>query len=101
MQASNLLVTKLTSLRSSIPPWSPIMGDKHEIQCVEDNEGRQVLFQVKIPLYRNFTIGCYKYDQGEPADVETSSQVSSGHPCPRNVPVFYFPISYEHPRRAL
>lgn len=76
---------------------APIIGDKYEIQCLKDDEGRELLIQVKISLFRNFTLGCHKTPQAEPTDARTAWKASEGHPCPKDTPVFYFPISYEHP----
>ncbi|KPP65659.1 hypothetical protein Z043_115912 [Scleropages formosus] len=74
-----------------------ILGDKYEIQCVKDDTGREVWFQVKIYLYQNFTLGCHTYDQEKLRDAHTLWSSSSGHPCPQQGPVFYFPIKYEDP----
>lgn len=96
----------------------PHVGDIHEIQCVRDKQvsrgvptfdlrrpgsrpldldrpsclqGREVWFQVKIPLSRNLTVGC------SPA-ADAGAQRSPGHPCPPQVPFLYLPINHEQPQ---
>ncbi|XP_053176288.1 ribonuclease T2-like [Scomber japonicus] len=49
---------KVAEVRSVL---APLLGDRHEIQCVTDDEGREVWFQVKIPLARNLTVGCDRH----------------------------------------
>ncbi|KAL4647437.1 ribonuclease Oy-like [Arapaima gigas] len=75
----------------------PVLGNKHEIQCVKDDAGRQVWVQVKIPLYHNFTLGCHRYDQEKIIVAQSLWSSSPGHPCPPNTPIFYFPINYKEP----
>uniref|UniRef100_A0A8C9WT06 Uncharacterized protein n=1 Tax=Scleropages formosus TaxID=113540 RepID=A0A8C9WT06_SCLFO len=65
--------------------------------CNNPYKGREVWFQVKIYLYQNFTLGCHTYDQEKLRDAHTLWSSSSGHPCPQQGPVFYFPIKYEDP----
>ncbi|XP_037316478.2 ribonuclease T2-like [Pungitius pungitius] len=72
---------------------TPHLGDKHEVQCVTDDQGREVWFQVKIPISRNLTVGCDHH--GDP-EAQDSLQ---GHPCPPQVPFYYLPIDHEAPRR--
>ncbi|XP_048836431.1 ribonuclease T2-like isoform X2 [Brienomyrus brachyistius] len=76
---------------------APILSDLHEIQCVRDDEEREVLVQVKIPLYQNFTLGCHQKDQ-EGFVISSPPLVKSPlRPCPTNSPIFYFPIKHEDP----
>lgn len=76
---------------------APHLGDKHEIQCVTDSKGRQVWFQVKIPLSRNLTLGCdHPGDDDGPGP---GRRWSPGHPCPPDVPFYYLPIDHEQPTR--
>ncbi|XP_026225462.1 ribonuclease Oy [Anabas testudineus] len=77
---------------------APHLGDEHEIQCVTDNKDRQVWFQVKIPLSRNFTIGC-DHNSDTKTDPGPEWAFSSGHPCPPQVPFYYFPINHEQPQQ--
>ncbi|XP_051534863.1 ribonuclease T2-like isoform X3 [Myxocyprinus asiaticus] len=57
--------------------------------------GREAWIQLKFTLYRNQTLGCHKQ---EGQKFNTMSWLSSsGHPCPKNTTIFYFPINYEHP----
>ncbi|KAM4589147.1 ribonuclease T2-like [Fundulus diaphanus] len=86
----------------------PHVGDKHEIQCVKDEQDRQVLFQVKVRLSRNLTIGCDHHGDtnGGPAAGPSPAAgpgpgqpPSPGHPCPPDAPFFYFPINHEEPWR--
>ncbi|XP_070684784.1 ribonuclease T2-like [Pempheris klunzingeri] len=74
----------------------PHLGDKHEIQCVTDDEGREVWFQVKILLSRNLTLGC---DHHGDADGDPGWGSSPAHPCPPQVPFYFLPIDHERPRR--
>lgn len=81
---------------------APHLGDRFEIQCVTDDQDREVWFQVKIPLTRNFTVGC---DHHGYAGKEAASgsdprwRPSHGHPCPPEVPFYLLPIDHEQPRR--
>uniref|UniRef100_A0A8C2WU23 Ribonuclease T2, like n=2 Tax=Cyclopterus lumpus TaxID=8103 RepID=A0A8C2WU23_CYCLU len=70
------------------------LGDKHEIQCVTDPKGREVWFQVKIPLSHNLTVGCDHHADGGPG-----WNSSHGHPCPPQAPLYYFPIDHQQPQR--
>lgn len=72
------------------------LGDKHEIQCVTDDQGREVWFQVKIPLSRNLTLGC---DHHGDAGSDPGWSLSPGHPCPPQVPFYYYPIDHQHPQQ--
>ncbi|XP_037630495.1 ribonuclease T2-like [Sebastes umbrosus] len=81
---------------------APHFGDKHEIQCVTDNKGREVWFQVKIPLSHNLTVGCDRHGDtdGDPASRSGPGRNSShGHPCPDQDPFYYFPINHQEPQR--
>ncbi|XP_026168228.1 ribonuclease T2-like [Mastacembelus armatus] len=73
---------------------APHLGDKHEIQCVTDDQGRQVWFQVKIPLSHNLTVGC---DHHSGASSGPGWNGSPGHPCPPEVPFYYYPIDHQQP----
>ncbi|XP_075938865.1 ribonuclease T2-like isoform X1 [Anarhichas minor] len=77
---------------------APHLGNKHEIQCVTDEKDREVWFQVKIPLSHNLTVGCdhHDVDDGNLAPPRNSSR---GHPCPPQVPFYYFPIDHQDPQR--
>ncbi|XP_061073996.1 ribonuclease T2-like [Conger conger] len=77
---------------------APIAGDRFEIQCQKDKNGRELLVQLKITMYKNYTLGCDHKQPGPPAHVQTSWKDSPGHPCPQNSPVYYLPISHEHPQ---
>ncbi|KAK5602716.1 hypothetical protein CRENBAI_002495 [Crenichthys baileyi] len=80
----------------------PHVGDKHEVQCVQDQKDRQVLFQVKVRLSRNLTIGC---DHHGDTSVDLAvgpgpgQGLSTGHPCPPDTPFYYFPINHQEPWR--
>ncbi|XP_066494234.1 ribonuclease Oy-like [Tiliqua scincoides] len=67
----------------------PLLGDQHELQCVRDTWGRQVLVQVKASLHSNFSTGCI---------ASTGRGASPYKPCGPQQSVFYFPASREHPR---
>lgn len=53
-------------------------------------QGREVWFQIKIPLSSNLTVGC-------DAGAEPDQRPSGGHPCPPQVPFFYLPINHQRP----
>ncbi|KAJ6663580.1 hypothetical protein lerEdw1_009659 [Lerista edwardsae] len=36
----------------------PVLGDQHELQCVTDTQGRQILVQVKVSLHSDLSVGC-------------------------------------------
>ncbi|XP_039987353.1 ribonuclease T2-like isoform X2 [Xiphias gladius] len=81
---------------------APHLSDKHEIQCVTDNKDREVWFQVKIPLSQNLTVGCDHQGETERDPAAGSSpgwSPSTGHPCPPQVPFYYFPIDHQQPLR--
>ncbi|XP_036392478.1 ribonuclease T2-like [Megalops cyprinoides] len=78
---------------------APTMGDKIEIQCLTDDQEREVFTQVKIPLFKNLTLGCVDHGEGQAADTQALWHTSPGHPCRRNNPVFYFPINRENPHQ--
>ncbi|XP_051934135.1 ribonuclease T2-like [Hippocampus zosterae] len=71
----------------------PLVGDKCEIQCVKDEQEREVWFQVKILLSRNLTVGC----RGHGA--ERAARASTGHPCPARGTFYFLPINHERPLR--
>ncbi|XP_051534861.1 ribonuclease T2-like isoform X1 [Myxocyprinus asiaticus] len=74
---------------------TPLFGHNYDLQCVTDKKGREAWIQLKFTLYRNQTLGCHKQ---EGQKFNTMSWLSSsGHPCPKNTTIFYFPINYEHP----
>ncbi|XP_040901549.1 ribonuclease T2-like isoform X1 [Toxotes jaculatrix] len=81
---------------------APHLGDKHEIQCVTDDKDREVWFQVKILLSHNLTAGCGHHDDAERGPVASSTlewSHSPGHPCPPQVPFYYFPINHQQPQQ--
>uniref|UniRef100_A0A3B5M225 Uncharacterized protein n=1 Tax=Xiphophorus couchianus TaxID=32473 RepID=A0A3B5M225_9TELE len=57
-------------------------------------QDRQVLFQVKVQLTRNLTVGCGHHGDGGPGPGP-----SPGHPCPPDVLLYYFPINHQEPWR--
>ncbi|XP_029964304.1 ribonuclease T2-like [Salarias fasciatus] len=81
---------------------APHLGDHPEIQCITDEQGRQVWFQVKIPLSRNLTVGCDSHAEAGGGFWEKSaldSSTSPGHPCPSKEPFYYVPIEHQQPFR--
>ncbi|XP_071768223.2 ribonuclease T2-like [Centroberyx gerrardi] len=86
---------KLSEVQSVL---APVLGDQHEIQCVTDDKDREVWFQVKIPLSHNLTVGCDHKPllRDEPGP---GRSFSPGHPCPAQLPLFYFPIDHQQPHR--
>ncbi|GAA6231287.1 ribonuclease Oy-like isoform X1 [Lates japonicus] len=91
---------KVDEVRSVL---APLLGDKHEIQCVTDDKEREVWFQLKIPLSHNLTLGCEYHDDTD-WDMASSfkpkpSPTHHGHPCPPEVPFYYFPIDHQQPQR--
>ncbi|XP_041092438.1 ribonuclease T2-like [Polyodon spathula] len=75
---------------------APGLGDLHVMQCVQDRKNRQVLVQVKIPMYKNFTLGCQRHHPNLRQDSRKQA-TSPGHPCRYEEPIYYFPISRESP----
>ncbi|XP_065328020.1 ribonuclease T2-like isoform X2 [Pelmatolapia mariae] len=81
---------------------APHVGDKLEIQCITDEQDRELWFQLKIRLNRNLTVGCDLCTDAEDAPkIQPGSRPvpSPGHPCPDRVPFYYFPINHERPQR--
>ncbi|XP_037123227.1 ribonuclease T2-like [Syngnathus acus] len=70
---------------------APLLGHACEIQCIKDDKGREVWFQVKIRLSRNLTVGCE-----HAADV---TPISQGHPCPAQGTFYLLPIDWRRPSR--
>ncbi|XP_054649474.1 ribonuclease T2-like isoform X2 [Dunckerocampus dactyliophorus] len=70
----------------------PLIGDKCEIQCVTDDQEREVWFQVKIRLSRNMTVGCAHHDYNL-----GTTPISKGHPCPSEGSFYFFPIDHLRP----
>ncbi|KAF7652921.1 hypothetical protein LDENG_00090520 [Lucifuga dentata] len=89
---------KLAQLHSVL---APVFGDKLEIQCVTDDEQREVWFQLKIRLSQNLTVGCdhLQEDGGAAAELGPAWSFSPGHPCLDQVPLYYFPINQQQPHR--
>ncbi|XP_066559969.1 ribonuclease T2-like [Amia ocellicauda] len=77
---------------------APVLGDLHFIQCVEDHRNRQVWVQVKIPMFKNFTLGCHRHLLGTHQH-PPHPHPSPGHPCPQQTPIYLFPISYDNPHQ--
>ncbi|XP_034024119.1 ribonuclease Oy [Thalassophryne amazonica] len=82
---------------------APFLGDKHEIQCVRDVKGREVWFQVKIRLSPNLSIGCDHHHQDDERNLaeehRSARSTFPGHPCPPQIPFYYFPINHEAPHQ--
>uniref|UniRef100_A0A4W6FIJ4 Uncharacterized protein n=1 Tax=Lates calcarifer TaxID=8187 RepID=A0A4W6FIJ4_LATCA len=64
---------------------------------------REVWFQLKILLSHNLTLGC---DHHHDTDWDTASSFKPkpspthhGHPCPPQVPFYYFPIDHQQPQQ--
>ncbi|XP_044210818.1 ribonuclease T2-like [Thunnus albacares] len=82
---------------------APLLGDEHVIQCVTDEKEREVWFQVKIPLSHNLTLGCDHHGDADGDPVVGSGPERdphpAGHPCPPQIPFYYFPIDHQQPKR--
>ncbi|XP_030633995.1 ribonuclease T2-like [Chanos chanos] len=76
----------------------PLLGDNCVLQCVRDEKGHEVWAQLKIYFFRNQTLGCHFKEIGY-ADKIFQPSNSSGHPCPTETPIFYYPINYKNPKR--
>ncbi|XP_069500396.1 ribonuclease T2-like [Ambystoma mexicanum] len=68
----------------------PIAGEAFELQCMTDPQGRQILMQIKISLFRNFSSGCFLYSK--------TANPSPYRGCSNSKTVFYFPIRPDKPR---
>nr|XP_014348675.1 PREDICTED: ribonuclease T2-like isoform X2 [Latimeria chalumnae] len=69
---------------------SEVMGNFSELQCVEDYKDRQVLTQIKFPLFKNLSAGC--------EDLSEVSNPSPYRPCTKKHPIYYYPINFQNPR---
>ncbi|KAL0972827.1 hypothetical protein UPYG_G00195250 [Umbra pygmaea] len=80
---------------------APITGDDPDaqIQCITDSKGREILFQVKIPLSRNLTFGCHDGRQDAESESTQHWNTYSAHPCQLKSSIFYFPINYNNPHQ--
>ncbi|XP_043390700.1 ribonuclease T2 isoform X3 [Chelonia mydas] len=67
----------------------PVLGKEHELQCVTDRQARQVLVQLKVSLFSNFSAGCLE---------EGAWDFSPYRPCENQRRVFYFPPNQKNPR---
>ncbi|XP_028817399.1 ribonuclease T2-like [Denticeps clupeoides] len=70
----------------------PMVGDVFWIQCVTDDKGREVLVQLKIPVFQNLTLGCYNA-----LSCHDNENQYPLHPCPTDSTIFYFPINHTNP----
>uniref|UniRef100_A0A8D0L8F5 Uncharacterized protein n=1 Tax=Sphenodon punctatus TaxID=8508 RepID=A0A8D0L8F5_SPHPU len=77
---------QLSTLHAAV---RPILGERHDLQCVTDSQGRQVLVQVKVSLFSNFSSGCA---------ATSTKDLSPYRPCESQQRVFYFPPNQQHPR---
>ncbi|XP_074872962.1 ribonuclease T2-like [Carettochelys insculpta] len=68
----------------------PIMGQEQELQCVTDGQARQVLVQLKVSLFSNFSAGCLE---------EGAQEFSPYRPCHSQSRIFYFPLNPKNPRQ--
>ncbi|XP_060113769.1 ribonuclease T2-like [Heteronotia binoei] len=66
----------------------PVLGDRYELQCVIDTQGRQILVQIQVSIYSNFSTGC----------LPKPSDYSPYKPCRAQSPIFYFPPNQDNPR---
>ncbi|XP_007544737.1 PREDICTED: ribonuclease Oy-like isoform X2 [Poecilia mexicana] len=64
--------------------------------CDRLYKDRQVLFQVKVQLTQNLTVGCSHHGDG---GLGPGLQPSLGHPCPPDAPLYYLPINHQEPWR--
>ncbi|XP_030600554.1 ribonuclease T2-like isoform X2 [Archocentrus centrarchus] len=78
---------------------APHLGDKMEIQCVTDDKDRELWYQLKIRLNRNLTVGCNHHLDAGAVAPGSKPIPSPGHPCPHQVPFYYFPINHKQPQR--
>ncbi|KAG6928213.1 ribonuclease Oy-like [Chelydra serpentina] len=67
----------------------PVLGKEHQLQCVTDGQARQVLVQLKVSLFSNFSAGCLE---------EGARDFSPYRPCENQRRVFYFPPNQKTPR---
>lgn len=72
---------------------APLFGTQYEIQCVSDEQGRELWFQLKVSLFRNLTTGCGH------KDLTMGRDPAPAHPCPRQAPLYYLPIDHRQPPR--
>ncbi|XP_015263753.1 PREDICTED: ribonuclease T2-like [Gekko japonicus] len=75
-------------LNTFVEVLQPILGDQYELQCITDTQGRQILVQIKVSIYSNFSTGCLP----EPSDY------SPYKPCRAQRSIFYFPPHQANPR---
>nr|XP_061811924.1 ribonuclease T2-like [Nerophis lumbriciformis] len=75
----------------------PLTGSKIEIQCIKDDQEREVWFQVKIQLSRNMSLGCDHF--GDTNDIRSDRRRFWGHPCPAGEGLYYVPIDHQRPLR--
>ncbi|XP_026853602.2 ribonuclease Oy isoform X1 [Electrophorus electricus] len=87
---------KFEDLHSAL---APLLGDSSVLQCVKDEKEREVWVQLKIYISKNITLGCHKQEKKQALLIAKATNTSSGHPCPPNTTIFYFPIDYVHPEQ--
>uniref|UniRef100_A0A673A076 Ribonuclease Oy-like n=2 Tax=Sphaeramia orbicularis TaxID=375764 RepID=A0A673A076_9TELE len=75
---------------------TPLLGRKHELECVTDQQDRQVWFQVKTSLFPNLTIDCVHHRDADAMAAGSGRSYSRGHACPTDVPLYYLPIDHHH-----
>uniref|UniRef100_A0A3P8WD68 Ribonuclease T2, like n=1 Tax=Cynoglossus semilaevis TaxID=244447 RepID=A0A3P8WD68_CYNSE len=65
---------------------------------VSSFKGREVWFQVKTSMSRNLTTSCQYHDDSEEQwSRGPRRSFSHAHPCPPQLPFYYFPINHEQP----
>ncbi|KAM3829947.1 adenosine deaminase domain-containing protein 2-like [Vipera latastei] len=76
-------------LSSFLDALEPLLRPQYQLQCVTDGQGRQMLVQIKVSLFSNFSRGCV-------ADPPVG--ISPYQPCKAQGGIFYAPPNQKDPR---
>ncbi|XP_063168582.1 ribonuclease T2-like [Candoia aspera] len=76
-------------LSTFVDVLQPLLGHQYELQCVTDRQERQILVQIKVSLFRNFSTGCLP---------GPSMDISPYKPCQAQRRIFYVPPNQKNPR---
>ncbi|XP_070806040.1 ribonuclease T2-like [Pituophis catenifer annectens] len=76
-------------LSTFVDGLEPLLGPRFQLQCVTDGQGRQLLVQIKVSLFSNFSTGCV---------AEPPVGISPYQPCRAQRGILYVPPNQKDPR---
>ncbi|XP_032084258.1 ribonuclease T2-like isoform X2 [Thamnophis elegans] len=76
-------------LRTFVGALESLLGRQFQLQCVTDRQGRQLLVQIQVSLFSNFSTGCV---------AEPPAGISPYHPCRPQSGILYVSPNQKDPR---